>query len=85
MAWSLESLLILLLVGLCAGWLAGLVVRGKRRGVLGNLLVGVIGAFLGSWLLGLLGVAILGGLPGQIVQAFLGALVLLALLNLVRR
>ena len=85
MAWTLESLLVLLLVGLCAGWLAGLVVRGKRRGILGNLIVGVLGAFFGSWLLGMLGIAILGGLPGQILKAFLGAVALLALLTLVRR
>ena len=48
---STESLLIILVVGLVAGWLAGVIVRGAGFGLVGNLAVGVVGAFIGSWLL----------------------------------
>lgn len=82
---SLTSLLVLLCVGLVAGLLAQFIMGRRKRGLLAPMLVGVLGAFLGSWLLGLLGVSILGGLPGQIVQATIGAVVLLALLGALRR
>jgi uncharacterized membrane protein YeaQ/YmgE (transglycosylase-associated protein family) len=82
-----ESLLIFLLVGLVAGYLAGVVVRGYGLGLVGNLVVGVLGAFLAGWLLPRLGVgfAIVNPLVTSIVYATIGAVVLLLLIGLVRR
>lgn len=73
------------LIGLAAGWLAGVLMKGGGFGVVGDLIVGVIGALLGGWLLGKLGVHIGGGLLGSLVVATLGAIVLLLLLRLIRR
>jgi len=73
-----------LLIGLVAGWLAGRVMRGGGYGVVGDLVVGVIGALLGGWLFGLLGISA-GGLIGALITAFVGAVVLIALLRLIRR
>ena len=81
---SLESLIWFLLIGLIAGWLAGKVMRGGGFGIVGDMIVGVIGAFLGGWLFGLLGIHA-GGLIGSIVTAFVGAVVLILLLRLIKR
>ena len=79
---SLTSL-IWFLIGLIAGWLAGQVMRGGGYGVVGDIVVGVIGALLGGWLLGVLGIGV-GGLIGAIA-AFVGAIILIALLRVIRR
>jgi uncharacterized membrane protein YeaQ/YmgE (transglycosylase-associated protein family) len=82
---TLEALLVMLIVGLIAGWLAGQVV-GEGYGIVGDMVVGVVGAFLGAWLFRTLGVRLpLSGLPGTILVAFLGAVLLLFLLRLIRR
>jgi uncharacterized membrane protein YeaQ/YmgE (transglycosylase-associated protein family) len=81
---SLEAILIWILIGAVAGWLAGLVMKGGPFGLIGNIVLGIIGAFIGGWLLGLLGVAF-GGLIGSIFTAFIGAVVLLALARLIKR
>ena len=73
---GIESLIIFLLVGLVAGWLAGQFVRGGGFGLAGDLIVGVVGAFLGGWLLPLIGVS-LTGILGSIVTATIGAVILL--------
>jgi uncharacterized membrane protein YeaQ/YmgE (transglycosylase-associated protein family) len=78
------SLIWFLLIGLIAGWLAGQVMRGGGFGLIGDMIVGVIGAFLGGWLFGLLGIAA-GGLIGSLITAFVGAVVLIFLLRLIRR
>ena len=78
------NLLIFLLIGALAGWAAGLVMKGRGLGVLGNIIVGVIGAFLGGWLLPMLGVSF-GGNIGLFITAFIGAVVLLALVGLIKR
>lgn len=84
---DLQSLVILLLVGLIAGWLAGVIVKGYGLGLVGNMVVGVIGAFLAGWLLPTLGVGFSLGnaLLTSIVYATIGAIVLLLLLGLIRR
>jgi uncharacterized membrane protein YeaQ/YmgE (transglycosylase-associated protein family) len=74
-----------LLIGLFAGWLAGQVMKGGGYGVIGDLVVGVIGAILGGWLFGLLGVSLGGGLRADLVVATIGAIVFLLLLRLVKR
>ncbi|GIK47742.1 MAG: GlsB/YeaQ/YmgE family stress response membrane protein [Hyphomonadaceae bacterium] len=84
---DLQSLLILLVIGLIAGWLAGVIVKGYGLGLVGNMVVGVVGAFLAGWLLPALGVGFSLGNPliTSIVYATIGAVILLLLLGLVRR
>ena len=81
---SNDSLLWFIIIGIVAGWLAGRVMRGGGFGLAGDLVVGVIGAFLGSFLANYFGVHI-GGLAGTIITATLGAIVLLAAVRLLRR
>ena len=73
-----------LVIGLVAGWLAGVITKGKDFGLLGNLVVGVLGALLGSFVFGLLGITA-WGLLGRLVIATAGAVMLLYLLRFVRR
>jgi uncharacterized membrane protein YeaQ/YmgE (transglycosylase-associated protein family) len=81
---TLETILIWAVVGLIAGWLASAVVGGGQ-GLVGDIVVGVVGAFLGGWLFSALGArAPFGGLAGTIFVAFIGAVVLLLLLRLIR-
>jgi len=84
MTMSGESLLIILLVGLVAGWLAGQIVQGTGFGLLGDLLVGIVGAFIGSWLLPQLGIHLGRGLISAIVNATIGAILLLLIVRLLR-
>ncbi|HYT12511.1 MAG TPA: GlsB/YeaQ/YmgE family stress response membrane protein [Candidatus Nitrosopolaris sp.] len=72
----MENLVVLLLVGLVAGFLASKVMTGRGMGLIWDIVVGVLGAFLGGWLAGALGIAV-GGLLAEIVIAFIGALILL--------
>ena len=81
---SIESLVWFLLIGLIAGWLANRVMKGGRKSLLADLIIGIIGALLGGWLFGLLGIGG-GGLIGSILIAFVGAVVLIYLLRIVRR
>jgi uncharacterized membrane protein YeaQ/YmgE (transglycosylase-associated protein family) len=71
-----------LLIGLVAGWLAGQLFKGGGFGLVGNMIVGVIGAVLGGWIFQKAGVSTGGGLMGALVTATVGALVLLFLLSL---
>jgi uncharacterized membrane protein YeaQ/YmgE (transglycosylase-associated protein family) len=80
---SNQSLLVILVVGIVAGWLAGRVMAGGGFGLIGDLIVGLIGAFIGDWLLPRLGVHLGTGIIALIVNAFVGAVVLLFILRLV--
>jgi len=80
-----EVILIWLLVGAVAGWLAGVIVKGGGFGLVGDIAVGIIGAFLGGWLLPRLGIHLGVGLVAIIISATIGAVVLLLILRLVRR
>ncbi len=80
-----ETILIWLAVGAVAGLLAGVVVKGGGFGLLGDIVVGIIGAFIGGWLLPQLGIQLGAGLIGVIVSATIGAVVLLLVFRLVRR
>jgi uncharacterized membrane protein YeaQ/YmgE (transglycosylase-associated protein family) len=73
-----------LVVGLVAGWLAGKIMKGSGYGLVGDLIVGILGAVVGGWLFGMAGIAA-WGLIGNIVVALVGALVLLYLVRLVKR
>ena len=79
-----ESILIILLVGLIAGWLAGLIVQGTGFGLIGDIAIGIVGAFIASWLLPRLGIALGAGLVREIVNATIGAVLLLVIIRLVR-
>ena len=74
---SSESLLVILFVGLVAGWLAGQIVQGTGFGLIGDLIIDVLGAFIGSWLLPQLGIHLGTGFIGAIVNATIGAVLLL--------
>ena len=74
-----------LVVGLIAGWLAGLVMKGGGYGVIGDIVIGIVGAFIGGWLFSTLGISTpFGGMGGTIFVAFIGAVVLLFILRLIR-
>ncbi len=82
---SLESLLWWLVVGLIAGFLASVVMRGGGYGIVGDIITGLVGAFIGGWLFGVLGISAGGGLLGSIIVAFIGACILIAILRLFSR
>ena len=79
------SLLWFLIIGLAAGWLAGVLVKGGGYGLIGDLVVGVIGAFHGGFLFRRMGVAVGGGLAGSLVVATIGAVVLLVVVRALKR
>jgi uncharacterized membrane protein YeaQ/YmgE (transglycosylase-associated protein family) len=81
---SNEGLLVILFVGLVAGWLAGKIVRGAGFGIIGDILIGIAGAFIASWLFPKLGIAIGSGLVREIIYSAIGAIVLLLIVRLVR-
>lgn len=82
---GIESLVIFLIIGAVAGWLAGLVVKGYGFGLLGNIVVGIVGAFIAGLLFPRLGITLGAGYAGAILSAALGAIILLLLLRLIRR
>lgn len=79
-----KSLMAWIIIGLIAGWLGGKLMRGGGFGLIGNLVVGVIGAFVGGWVFGLLGLSA-GGWIGSIVMATVGAVILLFVVGLIKR
>jgi uncharacterized membrane protein YeaQ/YmgE (transglycosylase-associated protein family) len=80
---STEHLLIFLAIGILAGFLAGRIMKGKGFGLLGDLIVGVIGAFIGVWLFGQLHISS-AGILGLLIAAIIGALILLYIIRLVK-
>src|SRR6059036_1255008 len=81
---SSESLLVILLVGLVAGWLAGHIVQGTGLGLINDMVIGVIGAFAGEWAMPRLGIHLHAGIVGAIINATLGAIAILLIIRLVR-
>ncbi len=82
---GLESLLIFLIIGGVAGWLASLIVRGAGFGLVGDIIVGVIGAVIAGYVLPAVGISIGGGIIGSIIHATIGAVILLLLIKLIKR
>lgn len=80
-----QGLIIWLVVGGVAGWLAGMVVKGGGYGLIGDIVVGIVGAVIAGWLLPQLGIVIGGGFIGAIINAFIGAVILLVILRLIKR
>ena len=82
---TVESLIIFVVIGVVAGWLAGQVMRGGGFGLVGDLIVGVVGAVIAGWLFPMLGVSLGGGIVAAIISSAIGAIILLAIVRLVRR
>ena len=82
---DVQTLLVFLIVGAVAGWLAGVIVKGHGFGLVGNIIVGIVGAFLAGWLLPMLGIAIGGGIVAAIINALIGAVILLVIIGFIRR
>lgn len=82
---TLETIVIWIVIGALAGWLAGLIVRGFGFGLFGNIVIGILGAMVGGWLFGVLGVVLFGGIVDTILTATLGAVVLLLIVRVLKR
>jgi uncharacterized membrane protein YeaQ/YmgE (transglycosylase-associated protein family) len=80
-----QSLIIWLIVGAIAGWLAGKVVRGGGYGLIGDIIVGVVGGLIAGWLLPQIGIAIGGGFIAAVIDSFIGAVILLVIIRLIKR
>jgi uncharacterized membrane protein YeaQ/YmgE (transglycosylase-associated protein family) len=80
-----QSILIILFIGLIAGWLAGKIVQGTGFGLIGDIAIGIVGAFIASWLFPRLGFALGTGMVREILDATIGAVLLLVIIRLVRR
>jgi len=81
---SLSDVIVFIVVGLIAGFLASRLILGKGRGWFFDIVIGIIGAFIGGWLFGRLGIAA-GGIIGMIIAATVGAIILIALLRMIKR
>jgi uncharacterized membrane protein YeaQ/YmgE (transglycosylase-associated protein family) len=79
------EILVILIIGAVAGWLGSTVYKGSGLGLIGNIIVGIVGSYVGYWLLGKLGVSLGGGWVGAILTGAVGAIVILFLLNLIFR
>jgi uncharacterized membrane protein YeaQ/YmgE (transglycosylase-associated protein family) len=82
---TLEALIIFLIIGAIAGWLAGLIMTGGGFGLIGNIILGIIGAFVAGWLFPTLGFRVGGPLVGEIINALIGAILVLAIVGLLKR
>ena len=81
----MEDIIIWLIVGAIAGWIAGAVVRGGGFGLIGDIIVGIVGAFIAGWLARQFHIVLLTGFLGEIIDAAVGAIILLLIVRLVRR
>jgi len=82
---GIESLIVFIIVGAVAGWLAGLIVKGVGFGLLGNIVVGIVGAFIAGYLFPAIGISIGQGVVAAIVHSTIGAVILLVLIGLIKR
>ena len=82
---GIDSIIVTLIVGAIAGWLAGQIVRGFGFGLLWNIVIGIVGAFIGVWLLTTLHVVPFPGFLGSIINATIGSVVLLVIIGFIRR
>jgi uncharacterized membrane protein YeaQ/YmgE (transglycosylase-associated protein family) len=80
-----QSIIVWLIVGAIAGWLAGMVVKGGGFGLIGDIIVGIVGAVIAGWLLPQIGILIGGGFIAAVINAFIGAVILLIIVRLVKR
>ena len=82
---ELKSILIILVLGAVVGWLAGLIVRGGGFGLIVNIVVGILGAFVGKYIFAQLGVAVGSGLTATLVSATVGAVILVVAISLIEK
>jgi uncharacterized membrane protein YeaQ/YmgE (transglycosylase-associated protein family) len=82
---DIQSIIIWIIVGAIAGWLAGMVVKGGGFGLIGDIIVGIVGAIIAGWLLPQIGIVIGSGIIAAIIDAFIGAVILLVIIKLVKR
>lgn len=82
---GIESLVVLLLIGAVAGWLAGLIMKGYGFGLIGNIVVGIVGAFVAGLVFPAIGVSLGSGIIASILHATIGAVILLFLIGLIKR
>ena len=82
---DVQALIIWLVVGAIAGWLAGMVVKGGGYGLIGDIVVGILGGLFAGWLLPQVGIVIGSGIIAAIIDAFIGAVILLIVLRLIKR
>ena len=82
---DIQSIIIWIIVGAIAGWLAGMVVKGGGFVLIGDIIVGIVGALIAGWLLPAIGFPIAAGIVGAIIDAFIGAVILLLIIKLVKR
>jgi uncharacterized membrane protein YeaQ/YmgE (transglycosylase-associated protein family) len=82
---DVQAIIIWLIVGAIAGWLAGMVVKGGGYGLIGDIIVGIVGALIAGWLLPQVGIVIGTGIIAAIIDAFIGAVILLLILRLISR
>ena len=79
------GLLVFLIVGAIAGWLAGQIVKGGGYGLIGDIIVGIVGAYIAGFLFPMLGIALGAGIVGEIISAAIGAIILLVVIRAVKR
>ena len=82
---GIESILVFLIVGAIAGWLAGLIVSGFGFGLVGNIVVGIVGAFIAGYLFPAIGVSLGSGIVAAILHSTIGAVILLVLIKVIKR
>src|ERR1043165_507369 len=82
---GIDSIIIMIVVGAIAGWLAGQIMRGFGFGLIWNIVIGIVGAFIGVWLMTTLRIMPFAGFLGSIINATIGAVVLLLIVGLIRR
>ncbi|TKT72130.1 GlsB/YeaQ/YmgE family stress response membrane protein [Afipia massiliensis] len=82
---GIDSVIVWLIVGAIAGWLAGLIVKGGGFGLLGNIVIGIIGAVVAGWLLPQLGIRLGTGIIAAIINSAIGGVIVLVILSLIRR
>jgi uncharacterized membrane protein YeaQ/YmgE (transglycosylase-associated protein family) len=82
---GIDSIIVMIVVGAIAGWLAGQIMRGFGFGLIWNIIIGIIGAFIGVWLLTTLRIVPFAGFLGSIINATIGAVIVLLIVGLIRR
>ena len=82
---SAYGIIVWLIIGAIAGWLAGLLVKGGGFGLIGDIVVGVVGALIGGWLAGALGISIGSGFIASVITAVIGSVILLVILRAIKR
>jgi len=80
-----HGIIIWLIIGAIAGWLAGVLLKGGGFGIFADIIIGIIGAFIGGWLAGVLGISVGSGLIASIITATIGAILLVLLLRIFKR